>query len=130
MFSSAVLQLPVSGKKKETNPERKKKISEFNMTSSPILKQQRIIWLKECYEFLVRLRPGTVTYKMDKANAQICLWQQHKCRIKFDITPKYLLASRVWMSKEKEIIYENIDVLLQHVRVTGVERGRIVTEFP
>lgn len=60
---------------------------------------------------------------MDKSNAQICLWQQCKCLIKFDITPKYLLASRVWMSKEKEISSVNIDVLLQHVRVTDVERG-------
>lgn len=60
---------------------------------------------------------------MDKANAQTCLWQQHKCLIKFDITPKYLLASREGMSKGKEISYENIDVLLQHVRVTDVEGG-------
>lgn len=45
--------------------------------------------------------------KMDKAKAQIRPW----CLIEFDINQKYLLASRVWTSKEKELSYVNTDVL-------------------
>lgn len=52
------------------------------------------------------------SHRMDKAKAQICLWQQQQQHlIKFDITPEYVLASGVWMSEEKGISSINIDVL-------------------